>query len=74
MLPPEAIQEFKELYRKHFGEELTDQEAEQKAEKFLDLYRAVYRHADSACTIGREVPPPIRNYKAPNLVTFVIQR
>ncbi len=61
MLPPEAIQEFKELYRKHFGEEPTDQEAEQKAEKFLDLYRAVYRRAESVCTTVREAPPPVRD-------------
>src|SRR5213596_2436454 len=43
MLPPKAIQEFKELYRKHFGEDLSDAEAERGAEKFLDLFRAVYR-------------------------------
>jgi hypothetical protein len=42
MLPPEAIQEFKTLYQNHFGELLSDEEASQKAEKFLALYRAVY--------------------------------
>jgi len=42
MLPPEAIQEFKELYVKRFGEFLPDEEAERKAEKLLALFRAVY--------------------------------
>jgi hypothetical protein len=42
MLPPEAIQEFKTLYQNHFGELLSDEEASQRAEKFLALYRAVY--------------------------------
>ena len=41
MLPPEAIQEFKTLYQNHFGEQLSDIEAERKAEKLLSLYRAV---------------------------------
>ena len=43
MLPPEAIEEFKILYHKRFGEQVSDQEAMVMAEKLLDLFRAVYR-------------------------------
>ena len=43
MLPPEAIEEFKILYHKRFGEEVSDQEAAVMTERLLDLFRAVYR-------------------------------
>jgi hypothetical protein len=56
MLPPEAIQEFKDLYLKHFGEVLGEEEAERNAEKFLSLYRAVYLPISGESSLE----PPIR--------------
>jgi len=37
------VEEFKILYHKRFGEQVSDQEAMVMAEKLLDLFRAVYR-------------------------------
>ncbi len=37
-LPPEAIKEFKEIYKKDFGEELSDQEAYDKALSVLHVF------------------------------------
>lgn len=42
VLPKEAIEEFKKLFKKRFKEELTDEEAYRKATKLLDLYEVVY--------------------------------
>lgn len=42
MLPQKAIQEFKIIYLKIFGVELSDEEATKKANNFVDLYKAVY--------------------------------
>jgi hypothetical protein len=42
VLSKEAIEEFKELYKKRFKEELTDEEAYRKAIKLLDLFEVVY--------------------------------
>jgi hypothetical protein len=42
MLPKEAIEEFKKIYKKEFRKDLTDKEASQKAKKLLSLYKAVY--------------------------------
>lgn len=41
MLPKEALDEFKQLYAKNFGEQLSDSEALDKATKLLDLYKTV---------------------------------
>ena len=42
MLPDEAIVEFKELYREHFGVELSDVEARIKAHALFNFVKAVY--------------------------------
>ncbi len=42
LLPKEAIEEFKELFKKRFKEELTDEEAHRKATKLLDLFKTIY--------------------------------
>ena len=42
MLPPKAIQEFKELYKKRFGVELSDAEASFRANNLFKLYKVVY--------------------------------
>lgn len=38
MLPPEAIREFKEIYRKEEGVLLSDCEAEERANQLFDLF------------------------------------
>ncbi len=42
MIPQEAIREFKEIYRKKFGEEITEKDALDKALRILNLYKTVY--------------------------------
>lgn len=42
MLPDEAVREFQELYKQHFGEWLEEKEARRKADNLLRLFRAVY--------------------------------
>ena len=41
-LSPEAVSEFKAIYSKQFGEELSDVEAEQKALSLLRLFKLIY--------------------------------
>jgi len=40
-LPREAIEEFKEIYRKEFAEELSDDEASQKANNLIELFQII---------------------------------
>ena len=42
MLPEEAIKEYKLLYKKRFGVDLSDDEARRRAENLVKLYKAVY--------------------------------
>jgi len=42
ILTKEAIQEFKEIYKKVFKEELSDEEAFRMASNLLNLYRVIY--------------------------------
>lgn len=42
MLPKEAIKEYKEIYLKNYGVELTDEEATRRANNLVALYAAVY--------------------------------
>lgn len=42
MISKESLEKFKRLYKKRFGEELTDQVALDKATRLVNLYRAVY--------------------------------
>jgi hypothetical protein len=42
MLPRKAIQEFKQLYRKRYGVEISDDEATFRANNLVNLYGAVY--------------------------------
>ncbi len=50
MLPKEALDEFKQLYAKNFGEKLSDAEALAKATKLLDLYRTVLNVSETKQT------------------------
>jgi hypothetical protein len=42
MLSEKAIQEFKELYKKRYGVELSDQEASYRANNLFNLYKVTY--------------------------------
>lgn len=42
LLPQEAIEEFKKIYFKAFGKELTQAEAQKHATDLFQLYDAVY--------------------------------
>lgn len=42
MLTKRSLEKFKRLYKKHFGEKLTDEEARRKADYLVNIYRAVY--------------------------------
>lgn len=42
MLPPEAIQEFKRIYHRIFGEELSDIEAAEKAIRTFRIHRVIF--------------------------------
>ena len=42
MLPPEAVKEYRELYLRHYGVELSDQEAALRANNLINFYKAVY--------------------------------
>ena len=42
MLPQEAIEEYKKLYKKRFGILLSDEEAAIRANNLVKLYKVVY--------------------------------
>lgn len=42
MLPKKAIEEFKKIYKKSYGVELSDEKATDKANRLVNLYKAVY--------------------------------
>lgn len=42
MLPKEALDEFKMLWKKNFGQDITDAYAHDHATRLLNLYRIVY--------------------------------
>jgi len=43
MISKEKLKEFKKIYKKRFGEHLSDQVALEKATKLLNLVKVVYR-------------------------------
>lgn len=43
MISKESLEKFKELYKKHFGKEISDQEALESATKLLTLVKAIYK-------------------------------
>ena len=42
MISKEALEEFKKIYKKEFGEDISDKDALDKATNLLNLYKAVY--------------------------------
>lgn len=43
MISDKALKEYKEIYRKKFGKDISDQEALEQATKLITLVDAVYR-------------------------------
>ena len=43
MISKKELKEFKKIYKKSFGEDLSDQDALEKATKLLNLARIVYQ-------------------------------
>jgi len=41
VLSKKAIKEYKEVYKKQFGEELSDEEARKQAERLMRLFKVV---------------------------------
>lgn len=64
MLPQKAIQEFKELYKKRFGVELSDTEASFRANNLFKLYKIVYMGEPSV--EGLEIKPTKNYVPKPN--------
>ncbi len=50
MLPQQAIDEYKVLYKKRFGVILTDEEASFRANNLINLYKAVLGPESSGAT------------------------
>ncbi len=50
-LSKKAIEEYKEIYKKEFGEEISDGEAQEQGENLIRLFKVIYR------------PIPGENYK-----------
>ena len=42
-IPPVQLEKFKNIYRREFGIELTDQEAQEEGTKILILMKAIYK-------------------------------
>lgn len=42
MISKEALKEFKRIYKKEFGEDISDKDALDEATNLLNLYKAVY--------------------------------
>ena len=42
-LSKEAIEEFKRIYYKEFGKVLSDEEAQEKGQNLLSLFKIIYR-------------------------------
>jgi len=42
MISKESLEKFKQLYKEHFKEELSNDEVLRRATRLLNLYRAIY--------------------------------
>ncbi|OGM99743.1 MAG: hypothetical protein A3B91_02410 [Candidatus Yanofskybacteria bacterium RIFCSPHIGHO2_02_FULL_41_29] len=55
MLPKEATEEFKVLYKKHYGQDISDEEASRRANNLVNLYKVVYSPAEPSEEQARKV-------------------
>lgn len=53
MLPKKAIEEFKKIYKKSYGVELSDEDATDRANRLVNLYKAVY--SDDKWTLPKDL-------------------
>ncbi|MDO8557039.1 MAG: hypothetical protein Q7R98_01060 [Candidatus Jorgensenbacteria bacterium] len=58
MLPKEAIIEYKKLFHRHYGIELSDTEAENRANNLVNLYQAVYQPANFGKIPDKKIENP----------------
>lgn len=42
-LSKQAIKDYKEIYKKEFGEEISDEEAREQGARLLNLFKIIYR-------------------------------
>ncbi|MBM3210659.1 hypothetical protein FJZ33_00450 [Candidatus Poribacteria bacterium] len=42
-LSKEAIKEFKEIYRREFNKDISDEKAQELGQNLIDLFRVIYR-------------------------------
>jgi hypothetical protein len=42
-LSKQAIEEYKQIYKKNFGEEISDEEARKQGENLIELFRVICR-------------------------------
>lgn len=43
MLPKKAIEEYRAIYKKHFGKDISDAEAEEQGMNLLRLFQIIYK-------------------------------
>lgn len=43
MLPKKAIDEYKAIYKKHFGKDISDSEAEEQGMRLLRIFQIIYK-------------------------------
>lgn len=61
MLPKEAIEEFKRLYAKNYGIDLSDEEATRRANNLVALYTAVYGDNFGRIENNQPYQNPVKN-------------
>lgn len=42
-LSQEAIDKYKQIYKKNFGEEISDEQAREEGESLISLFKVIYR-------------------------------
>jgi hypothetical protein len=64
MVSEQALQRFKELYKKHFSIDLSDQQTTETATNFLALFQLVYKDSIPADDAGDGQPVVNRDFSA----------
>jgi len=59
MLSEKQIKEFQDLYKRHFGKELSREQATEKAMNLLNLYKAIFKKESPG--VNKKVESPIVN-------------
>jgi hypothetical protein len=62
-LPDEAIKEYKEIYKKDFGKELSDSEANESIEQLAQLFRVLYDAHIEQCRKNRKLKEYPKGYR-----------